>query len=48
MYWYWRWNVDWGSYGHAENLTDEELLRLRFLIEQLESHPFVKQIVPED
>src|SRR4051812_48069634 len=24
-YWYWRWNDEWGSYGHAEDLSAEEV-----------------------
>jgi hypothetical protein len=48
MYWYWRWNGDWGSYGHAESLTEEEQARLRALAARLEEHPYVRQFVPED
>ena len=27
-FWYYRWNGDWGSYGHAENLSSTETERL--------------------
>jgi hypothetical protein len=47
-YWYYRWNGDWGSYGHAENLTREEVQRLLHLKEQLERHPFVKRFIAEE
>jgi len=47
-YWYWRWNGEWGSYGHAEHLTDVEQRRQRELIEMLEQHPFIERIIEED
>src|SRR5262245_49611060 len=47
-YWYLRWNGEWGSYGHAENLSEEEQIRLRELTEKLEAHPFVRRLIPED
>jgi hypothetical protein len=48
VYWYRRWNGDWGSYGHAEHLSAEEATRLRVLIAELERHRFVRRFVPED
>jgi hypothetical protein len=47
-YWYHRWNDDWRGYGHLERLTDQERVRLRELKLQLEQHPFVKQLKPDD
>jgi len=47
-YWYRRWNGKWGSYSHAENLTTEEQKRLEYLREQLERHPAVVRMEPED
>jgi hypothetical protein len=47
-YWYWRWNGEWGSYAHAESLTEEERTRLRDLTAKLEEHPFVRRFVPEN
>jgi hypothetical protein len=47
-YWYYRWNGEWGSYAHAENLTQDEEARLRELTAKLEGHPFVRRFVPED
>ena len=47
-YWYWRWNADWGSYARLENLSDGEKERLRWLMGRLETHPFVRRLVPED
>ncbi len=48
MYWYRRWNGDWGSYGHAENLNNKESDGLRSLIQKLERHPYVRRFLPED
>jgi hypothetical protein len=48
VYWYRRWNGEWGSYGHAERLSAEEKARLRALMKELERHPFVRRIMPED
>jgi len=47
-YSYWGWNGEWEAYHHVENLAGEEAERLRQLIGQLERHPFVSRIVPED
>jgi hypothetical protein len=47
-FWYFRWNKEWGSYGHAENLSAEEQTRLDQLKGRLEEHPFVSQLVSED
>jgi hypothetical protein len=47
-FWYHRWNGDWGSYGHAERLSPEEQARLEDLRTELERHPFVSRLEPED
>ena len=47
-FWYYRWNGDWGSYGHAERLSPEELVRLEELRAELERHPLVTCMEPED
>lgn len=47
-YWYRRWNAEWGSYAHSERLSLAERARLRFLMAELERHPFVRRFVPED
>jgi hypothetical protein len=31
MHWYWRWNAEWQSYAHADNLNEDEAARLRVL-----------------
>ena len=46
-HWYRHWNTDWGWYRGAENLSEEDRLRLRELIAMLECHPFVERLVPE-
>lgn len=47
-FWYYRWNSDWGSYGHAERLSAEEQSRLEELRLELERHPFVSRLEPDD
>ena len=47
-YWYFRWNGEWGSYGHAERLSPEEKERFDELRTQIECHPFVRCTEPED
>jgi hypothetical protein len=47
-HWYWLWNGEWKGYNHAENLTGEEAERLRQLVGQLEGHPWVRRVTPED
>jgi hypothetical protein len=47
-FWYFRWNGEWGSYGHAENLSPKEADRFAFLKARLEQHPFVLRFEPED
>jgi len=47
-FWYYRWNGDWGSYGHAERLSPAERERLEQLRAELERHPFVSRLQPED
>ena len=47
-YWYFRWNGEWGSYGHVDALSREEVARLTELKGQLEKHPFVSRIIDED
>lgn len=47
-HWYWRWNGEWGSYGHAENLSPEESERFEELKLLLECHPFVSRFELED
>lgn len=47
MYWYRAWQ-DWGSYSRFDDLTAAERARMRWLIGQLERHPFVTRLVPED
>lgn len=47
-YWYIRWNGEWGSYGHAHALTEEESARLEILKGLIEKHPFVRRLVPDD
>ena len=47
-FWYYRWNGEWGSYGHAERLSPAEAGRLEQLRAALERHPFVSRLEPED
>src|SRR5262245_54657491 len=47
MFWYRAWQ-DWGSYSRFDDLTAAERARMRWLIGQLEQHPFVTRLVPED
>jgi hypothetical protein len=47
-FWYYRWNGEWGSYGHAEQLLPAEAERLGQLRAELERHPFVSRFEPED
>ena len=47
-FWYHRWNGEWGSYSHAEQLSTTEAERLDQLRMQLERHPFVSRFEPED
>jgi hypothetical protein len=47
-YWYFRWNGDWGSYGHAEQLSPQEQQRFEELRTQIECHPFVSRTELED
>jgi hypothetical protein len=47
-FWYYRWNGGWGSYGHAERLSPAESERLEQLKAELERHPFVSRLEPED
>lgn len=43
-HWYWLWNTKWGSYSHAENLSDEESTELSRLRTQLEQHAWIAEI----
>jgi hypothetical protein len=47
-FWYHRWNGEWGAYGHAGRLSPEEQGRLEGLRAELERHPFVSRLEPED
>jgi hypothetical protein len=47
MHWYRLWN-EWGSYSRFAELTCSERSRMRWLISELEKHPFVARLVPED
>jgi len=47
-FWYYRWNGDWGSYGHAERLSLAEVERLGQLRMELERHPLVSRLEPVD
>lgn len=47
VFWYHRWQ-HWGSYPRLESLTDDERARMRWLVGQLDRHPFVARVVPED
>jgi len=47
-HWYNVWNGDWGSYGHGENLSEAETIRLDCLKRRLESHRWVCGIREED
>jgi hypothetical protein len=47
-YWYFRWNGEWGSYEHANQLSPAERERLGQLRAEFERHPFVSRLEPED
>lgn len=47
MYWYYQWNV-WGAYGRVETLSDEERARMRELMRQMQTHPFLSGFAFED
>lgn len=47
-YWYRRWNLDWGSYGHADHLTHAEQKRIDELKVAIERHPFVSRLLLDD
>jgi hypothetical protein len=47
-YWYWRWNTDWKSYAHAENLSFDEQQTLNKLLAKLREHPWVVDLYEED
>jgi hypothetical protein len=47
-YWYHRWNGVWGSNEHAYCLTPAGRERLEQLRAELERHPFVSRLEPED
>lgn len=46
-FWYHCWQ-EWGSYSRFEQLTPAERARMRTLIAELERHPFVTRLVPEE
>lgn len=48
MFWYCRWNGEWGSDAHAEQLPPEEAERFGQLRAELERHPFVNRFEPDD
>ena len=47
IHWYHEWNV-WGSYGRLESLTRAERQRMARLQQQIEAHPAVSKLTPED
>lgn len=47
-YWYFRWNGEWGSYGHFENLSEEESSRLKVLERQLCDHPLIARFEEDE
>ena len=46
-FWYRRWQT-WQADGRPEALQPDERARMRWLMQQLERHPFVSRIVAED
>lgn len=46
-YWYFLWN-EWGSYSRFDRLTPEERARMRRMMAELERHPFVAWLIPDD
>jgi len=47
-HWYHAWNGEWGSYGRLESLTRAERQRMSELKQQIETHPAVTELIPED
>jgi hypothetical protein len=46
-HWLCRWQDDWGGYVRVRQLSVGEVARLQELICRLESHPFVRRLIPD-